>query len=287
MAKSILVITDVHDTENCSIKKAHDIAAPLGEEIDVVRFIRSNDATTLTDVDIKTQTAELSDYVADVFKDYEQKDIIRTQVVVTSDIAKWVVDYCQDKQFDLVLKAGHRSETLFHTPCDWELIRQLQIPVLIASQQHWRQKHAVLAALDPDAKDDAHRELNDSILKWTKKWAATFDCKIHIVYSLPVSKILRELDIIDVKQYAREHREEGEEKLAALLKNYDLPDVEMHVTAGAPERTIPHCANELKAELVIMGSTGRTGLKGKLLGNVAEKTMHNLRTDSLVIELKK
>ena len=287
MAKSILVITDVHDTDNCSIKKAHDIAAPLGEEIDIVRFIRSKDVNTFTDVELDKVKTDLSDYVAEVFNDYEQKDIIQTQVVVTEDIAKWMVEYCQGKNFDLVLKAGHRSETLFHTPCDWALIRQLQTPVLIASQQHWRPKHVVLAALNPNAKDDAHRELNDTILKWTKKWADTFDCQIHLVYSLPVSNILRELDIIDVKQYAREHRAEGEEKLAALLKDYDLPNVKMHVTAGAPEKALPHCANELKAELVIMGSTGRTGLKGKILGNVAEKTMHNLRTDSLVIELNK
>ena len=287
MAKSILVITDVHDTDNYSIKKAHDIAAPLGEEIDIVRFIRSKDVNTLTDVELDKEKTDLSDYVAEVFNDYEQKDIIRTQVVVTEDIAKWVVEYCQGKNFDLVLKTGHRSETLFHTPCDWALIRQLQTPVLIASQQHWRPKHVVLAALSPNAKDDAHRELNDTILKWTKKWADTFDCQIHLVYSLPVSNILRELDIIDVKQYAREHRAEGEEKLAVLLKDYDLPNVKMHVTAGALEKALPHCANELKAELVIMGSTGRTGLKGKILGNVAEKTMHNLRTDSLVIELNK
>ncbi|WP_157964792.1 universal stress protein [Algibacillus agarilyticus] len=284
MAKSILVITDVHDTENCSIKKAHDIAAPLGDEIDIVRFIQQNE---LGRAEFDEETTQLSDCVADIFKDYEQKDIIRTQVVSTQDIAKWVVDYCKDKNFDLVLKAGHRSETLFHTPCDWELIRQLDIPVLIASQQHWRQKHVVLAALDPNVKDEAHRELNDTILKWTKKWAETFNCQIHLVYSLPVSNILRELDIIDIKQYTREHRAEGEEKLLTLVKDYDLPNVQIHITAGAPEKTLPNCASKLKAELVIMGSTGRTGLKGKLLGNVAEKTMHNLRTDSLLIELKK
>lgn len=286
MAKSILVVTDVHDTDNCSIKKAHDIAAPLGDEIDIVRFIRTDEEAVPDQAEIDRKSQELAAYVDQVFQDYPQKDIIRTQVVVTGDIAKWVVEYCKDKDFDLVLKAGHRSETLFHTPCDWALIRQLQIPVLIASQQHWRQKHNVVAAIDPDAKDQFHKDLNDTILNWTKKWAATFDCKIHVVYSMPVSKILTELDVIDVKQYAHEHRAEGEAKLAAMLEQYDLPDVQMHVTAGAPERTIPHCANEVKAELVIMGSTGRSGLKGKLLGNIAEKVMHNLRTDSLVIELE-
>lgn len=285
MAKSILVITDVHDTENCSIKKARDIAAPLGDKIDVVRFIKHDNAESQSKVDLEKTSAELADYLTSVFSDYRNKDAIQSQVVVTKDIAQWVVQYCQGKDFDLIVKAGHRSETLFHTPCDWELIRQLNIPVLIASQQHWRQKHSVLAAIDPTATDEKHQALNSSILQWTKKWAKTFDCNIHLVYTLPVANFLREFDIVDVKEYANRHRAEGEQKLSTLIQDYDLPNAQMHVTAGVPERAIPHCANKLKAELVIMGSKGNAGLKGMLFGNVAEKVMHNLRTDSLVIHL--
>lgn len=286
MAKSILVITDVFDSQNCSIKKAHDIAAPLGEAIEIVRFIRTDQGQVTDEATLQKESQDLAVYIEKLFADYQQTDTVKSQVIATDDIANWVTEYCQDKDFDLIVKAGHRSETLFHTPCDWELIRNLQIPVLIASQKHWRQKHSVLAAIDPDAKDEEHKELNKTILEWTKKWANTFDCTIHLVYCLPVSNILRELDIVDVKEYARKHRPEGEEKLKALIQEYDLPNVQMHVTAGTPARAIPHCANELKAELVVMGSTGRKGLKGKLLGNVAEKVMHYLRTDSLIIELK-
>lgn len=283
MTKSILVVTDVHDTENCSIKKARDIAAPLGENIDVVRFIKDDDSAPFSKEELEVQSKALAEYLADVFNDDEKKHAIQSQIVVTKDIAQWVVDYCQGKEFDLIVKAGHRSETLFHTPCDWELIRRLHVPVLIASQQHWRQQHAVLAAVDPTASDDNQKALNSAILQWTKKWANTFDCSIHLVYTLPVSNFLKELDIVDVEEYAAKHRSEAEQKISHLLQDYDLPNVKLHVTAGVPERAIPHCANALKAELVIMGSKGNAGLKGMLFGNVSEKVMHNLRTDSLVI----
>jgi len=33
MAKSILVISDQGETDHCSLRKARDIAAPLGDEI--------------------------------------------------------------------------------------------------------------------------------------------------------------------------------------------------------------------------------------------------------------
>ncbi len=287
MPKSILVITYAGESDSCSLKKAHDIAAPLGAQIEAVRFIKTTSDDEPDDISLHNQAEQLTHSLSEIFADYEHKSSISSQIVVTDNIVDWVVNYCEQKDFDLVLKAGHRSETLFHTPCDWELIRNLQVPVLIASQQHWRNKHNVLAAINPNNHDDVHQELNALILQWSKKWSHTFNSTLHIVYSLPVSKILKELDIIDVKEYASKHREEGEEKLTELLQQHDLTNVKIHITAGPPEKTIPHCANQLKAELVIMGSMGRRGLSGMLIGNVAEKVMHNLRTDSLIIERKK
>ncbi|NIB41441.1 universal stress protein [Pseudomaricurvus alkylphenolicus] len=287
MVKSILVISDIRETDHCSLRKAHDIAIPLGDKIDVVRFIKAGGTSDSEDINLNQQSEILRTSLDEIFADYENKDRISSQVVATDDIAQWVTNYCKDKDFDFIVKAGHRSESLFHTPCDWELIRSLQTPVLIASQQHWHSKHTVLAALNPTAKDEVHCELNNDILKWAKKWTQTFDCELHIVYNLPVSNVLKELDIIDIKEHARSHRAEGEEQVSVLLKEHDLSKAKVHIVAGAPEQTIPQCANKLKAELVIMGSMGRRGLKRVLKSNTAEKVMHNLRTDSLIIESKK
>lgn len=230
MAKSILVISDQRETDHCSLRKAHDIAAPLGDKIDVVRFLKAEGSSGSDEVGFQEQSEILKRSLDEIFSDYENKDSITNQVVVTEDLVQWVVDYCKNKDFDLILKAGHRSETLFHTPCDWELMRRLQTPVLIASPQHWRNKHAVLAALNPTKKDDAHRRLNSDILGWTRKWAQTFDCELHIIYSLPVSNTLKEFDIIDVKEYAQKHRTEGEEKLADLLAEHDLSNAKVHLS---------------------------------------------------------
>lgn len=286
MPRSILVITYVNETGNCSLKKAHDIAAPLGAEIDIVRFVKVQGDVRPDKATLASQTEDLADSIAKVFADYEHKEVIKSQVVVTDDIVKWVVNYSQDKDFDLIVKAGNRTETLFHTPCDWELIRSLEIPVLIASQQHWRSKPAVVAAVDAQVAISERRGLNDDILKWAKKWAETFGCHVHLIYTFPVSNILKELDMVDVKDYAREHRAEGEAMLTEVLNGHDISDVTLHIAAGAPEKAIPQCANQVKAELVIMGSMGHTGLRGMIMGNMAEKVMHNLRTDSLTIQVR-
>jgi len=48
-------------------------------------------------------------------------------------IANWVEDICEQKHFDLVVKTGHRTESLFHTPTDRQLIRQLSCLLLIGN----------------------------------------------------------------------------------------------------------------------------------------------------------
>jgi len=71
-------------------------------------------------------------------------------------------------------------------------------------------------------------------------------------------------------------RDHGEEALARL---HDLiPEAfrgiwEAEVAAGQPAETIVRVARERNADLVVMGTHGRTGLQHVLLGSVAEKVV--------------
>ena len=53
------------------------------------------------------------------------------------------------KHFDLIVKIGHRTESLFHTPADRPLMRQTYtptfLPLLIANIQKWKSKLVVMA----------------------------------------------------------------------------------------------------------------------------------------------
>lgn len=50
-------------------------------------------------------------------------------------------------------------------------------------------------------------------------------------------------------------------------------DVEVHVTRGLPTDAICTAADELQADLIVMGTHGREGLSHLLLGSVAERTL--------------
>jgi universal stress protein E len=67
------------------------------------------------------------------------------------------------------------------------------------------------------------------------------------------------------------------------LDEHDVTCSSISVDAGNPRRALPSLANSLKADLVVLGSVGRKGVKDTLLGNTAEKVMSKLRTDLVVV----
>lgn len=68
------------------------------------------------------------------------------------------------------------------------------------------------------------------------------------------------------------HREKHEKALEALIASYRKMgvDVQTHFPRGSHQRNIATLAQQLRAGLVVMGTQGRFGVSGLLMGNSAE-----------------
>jgi len=66
-----------------------------------------------------------------------------------------------------------------------------------------------------------------------------------------------------------------EAELAALASRHAAASLSLrtHLSAGAPATEIVRIAQELRADLVVMGTAGRTGLGHALMGSVAERVV--------------
>jgi len=60
-------------------------------------------------------------------------------------------------------------------------------------------------------------------------------------------------------------------------------DVEIHHALGAPATEICRAADELDADLIVLGTHGRTGLRHAILGSVAEKVVRHSKRPVLTI----
>ena len=278
MNKLMMVICDKEESEPLVLAKAKSIASPLHVDVKVLRFLPPDCSE-----DTRQSVTQSTDALAhSIFNGLES---VSTEVISTDSIAGWIVDHSGAYEDKLVVKTGNRSESLFHTPTDWELIRQLDCPVLINSNRKWKSSHNVLVALDLPSDNAEHQELNASALHWARQWQAIFDCELHALYSIPVSTALLDFDIVQKSEYQRAHEPKAMEKLSALLDEFGMSNVTPHIQVGPPYKTIPHMANELKADLVIVGSGSHKGIKGFLHNHhTAEKVLHHLRTDILTVK---
>ena len=75
--------------------------------------------------------------------------------------------------------------------------------------------------------------------------------------------------------------------MKSLRQKFGIDEDHTHVREGFPEEVIPEVAKEIEAELVILGTVGRTGLSAALLGNTAEHVISKLSCNLLAIKPSK
>ncbi|NHX37919.1 MULTISPECIES: universal stress protein [Halolamina] len=125
--------------------------------------------------------------------------------------------------------------------------------------------------------------------------AAKYDATVHALYVIDVDAVNYSLgteqvdrirqghldDMPEVKQAA----DEATGYVADAAESAGVP-AEEHVRAGQPARAIRNAIDELGADLVVMGSHGRSGISRALLGSVAEQVLRKTQIPVLVVDAR-
>lgn len=279
MTRTILVVADEHD--NLSIEKAYSIASSLDVKLEVVRFLCNLDIEDESQIKLAVEEAKQT-LVHDTSNICGEDVQVTCDVIATDEVADWILKACKQKTFEFVVKTGHRTESLFHTPLDSILMQKLPCPIFLASNRKWKSKQVIVAAIDLSTKDKLKQDYNNIVLKWTAMLSDVFNYETHIIYSIPIAKPLLEFDVVDKLEVQQKKQPDAEKNLTSLTTNFNLGHANTHITVGPAEKNIPSLANKLKADLVIMGCVGQKGLIDFLFGKITENTLHHLRTDILI-----
>ncbi|MEX2469392.1 MAG: universal stress protein [Pseudohongiellaceae bacterium] len=270
MLKNILVIADQDTDQHAAIRKASAVAVTPTTSLFILGFTApAPGAGARAAIDKKAHLQQIIDT--------ELSDVPATvlDVLVTDDIAGYCSQFCAENQIDLVIKTGHRSESLFYTPLDWQLIRELACPVLIATPDKWSARPNVVVTLDIGSDDETQRKLNVKVARWARDWASGHDADLHAAYC-----VANEGSRDDASKAAEK---QARAELETFLEDNGIACTSAQVGTGRPEDVLVDLAERLKADVVVLGSVGRKGVKGVLLGNTAESILHRLQTDAVVI----
>jgi nucleotide-binding universal stress UspA family protein len=146
-----------------------------------------------------------------------------------------------------------------------------------------------LAAVDPGASGSIERGLARRVLELALRIAGTGPLELHVAHavSVPSESLIRsKLGAKRTQAFLDEQGELAAEQLRELLSeaHLDASVTGLHHPSGHPATEIPALAERLGADLVVLGSAGRTGLAGILIGSTAEAIVTRLARSVAVVK---
>jgi universal stress protein E len=151
--------------------------------------------------------------------------------------------------------------------------------------ERWDAQRCVLVAVD--VADSAHEQLNRLVLDHAARIAAILAAPLHAVCVYPtLGQGVSDYQVADdFRGLKADMKASREQTLVALCEELAITVDETHVIEGHPARAICHLAEQLNAQITVLGTSARAGLGKLLIGNTAEQIVHTLSTDVLTVRI--
>ncbi|WP_371185333.1 universal stress protein UspE [Thalassotalea maritima] len=292
--QNILVVIDPDTDEQKALARACTLAKHNGAKITALLVIYdfSYEMTTMLSVDEREAMRETvlkgrNAWLNNLLNHYTQE--IDTKVIWHNRPFEATLSEVRDHYYDLVIKSTHEHPTLksvIFTPTDWHLIRKCWVPLLLVKDHSWPKDGHILAAINAGSEEPEHQSLNNKITEEALQLANLLSANVHLVNSYPGTPVNIAIEIpeFDPHEYNETMKKHHFEVMQQHAHKYGIDAEHLHVEEGLPEDVIDHVAKEIDAELVILGTIGRTGLSAVLIGNTAEQVIDRLNCDLLALK---
>ncbi|MBJ6135930.1 universal stress protein [Marinobacter litoralis] len=286
----LLIVMDPQHKHQIALSRGVELARATGASVDIVAFVHEYLDALPNDPVVQERAKKAliemrEKWLEQMLALTDCTDLkVNVRVVWEKQIHQWIIDYCQQERVSAVIKTENRSETLLYTPTDWQLIRACPVPVMLLAELKWNKAHPILAAVDLGTEKPVKKALNNRIIDQAWHLAKAMGSELHLVHALHTSVLLADLEIIDTAAHERKRREALKPKIEHLRHTWHLTPEQVHIVSGPTQKVIPSVANKIKADMVVMGTTGKTGLAARVIGNTAEKVLTHLRTDLVAVK---
>lgn len=302
MYQNILVIIDPTTSEQKALKRAIELASRINEQAgsppritaffsifdfsyEMTTILSSGERDAMRQLVIKDKQLWLDELIAT----HNPSVVIDSHIVWHNRPFEAIINQVISKKYDLVIKGTHQHDKLksvVFTPTDWHILRKCPCPVLLVKDHKWPKNGNILAALNIGSDEDEHRSLNTAITQKATDLATLIEANVHLVNSYPGTPVNISIEIpeFDSSEYNDTMQKHHQESMNEHAADFSIPAAHTYVEEGLPETVIEQVANKIDAELVILGTIGRTGISAALIGNTAEHVIDLLNCDVLALK---
>lgn len=295
----ILVVADINKDEQPALARAMQLASKSRSPSHVTFFLSiydfSYDMTSMLSVDERDAMrrgviGQREKWMQKIAAEYLVEGVnFEVRVVWHNRPYEAIIAEVFSGEHDILIKGTRKHdvlESVIFTPTDWHLLRKCPCPVLLVKNAEWPENSSIIASVHVGSENETHLGLNDSMVDQLKSLTERLGADPYLVNAYPVTpaNITIELPEFDPATYTDAVRGHHLTAMKALRQKHGYDDEQTIVEQGLPEDVIPEVADRVNAAMVIIGTTGRTGLSAVFIGNTAEHVIDKINCDVLALK---
>ena len=310
--KNILCVVNTDMQNNVAVEHAVKLAEKNQVGLTVVEVIDKIVPNTtlyeriMSPVDLEAEMiSEHQNRLQELISPWEKNIEIKTRVL-TGILFLEVIHEVLRNGHDLLFKTADSGVLLNRVfgSDDMHLLRKCPCPVWLVKPESPKTYQMILAAVDvnddyPSEELNTRHSLNHQILEIASSLALSECANLHIVHAWraigegtmrgafmarPEEEVASYIEEVKQQhvQNMKELMSETIDKLGQEAQDYIKP--KKNLIKGDPRKIIPAFAEEIKADLIVMGTVARTGLSGFFMGNTAETILNQINCSVLAIK---
>jgi nucleotide-binding universal stress UspA family protein len=299
--KNILVVTQNLTGDRHALRKAAELSQRNKARLSLIEVIETPESE-IEKLNARLKVKDVGQLLIEDRKASLEKllknaeiQLSRLDIVFGEPFIK-IIKHVQQRSFDLVVMAaegkGGIKEKLFGTT-SLHLMRKCPCPVWIHKPTRAKQYRKILAAVNPRDPDPIKEGLNRKIMELATSMAKIENGELYIIHVwdfMGESLLVRRggLTRDEVKELVEETRAKHQAALEQLVNQHPTPRVPTftHFVRGNPGEIMQEFAAKKHIDLIVMGTVGREGIAGLLIGNTAEQVIQSVNASVLTVKPK-
>ena len=290
----ILVVLDKDHPEQIALDRAVWLAESLDADLTLLTsayevYCEKNSSLDAdTRQRIKDSLLEKADQWLSGYLPEAGKVKVSKEVYWQKHLHDAVMESMRHQDYDLVIKGTlkHGIMDRIFTHTDWNLLRHCPAPVMLVKNPAPWKNNRVVAAIDATSADEGHQVINDNILSYAEHLSDHFSTDLHMANSYPMVSVafamVPEVTAPDnIQKYITEQHEESCKQWA---HKYNITEDHIHIGEGDADAVVADICDEIDADVLVIGTVGREGISGVLIGNTAELVVDKVDCDVIVVK---
>jgi len=279
--KKLLMATDLSARSDRALERAVRLATEHGAELTIVHVVDEDLPSSISDVQEKEAKQAIQEHIGSLTAGNGPH--ISIKVVFGRDYAD-ILEMSEETEAGMIVLGMHREDAfkdMFRGTTVERIIRASNVPVLLVRNQAGEPYRRVMVGVDFSI-------YSRRAVEFAAKLVPSGEFYLVHAYDVPFKGFLyghdtrREIS----NQHEAQFREMLEEELATFLASLEpkAPKLERVMQEGMVREVIRQQLRQLKPDLLVIGTHGRTGVSHAFLGSVAEDLLRSPPCDVLAVK---